>query len=595
MKKTIIALVLSLIMIFSIALSASASSMVLGVNPAQATPDSTVTLNVTVTPDTGISALLIHFSYDSSLEFVSASWLQSVTSNNPSMIETGVVTANGASSTVQFNENKNISGTVLTATFKVKASAQLGTTLVNVSAFAESNLSGTTVNKFNATTSSVITVICSGNHNITAYDGDCTKAVICDECSQTILPATTHVDNNGDYKCDNAGCLYEFDRPTCPHPKTATRTMVVSPATCKDSGSAFTMVYCTVCGQTISTFPMTLPATNAHIDENDDHKCDTCETVMSECEDADKDGKCDVCGKSLVTEHVHELEHVEAKAATCTENGNIEYWYCEGCDSYFTDAEGKNKVDAADVVVPAAHKVEHVAAKEATETEDGNIEYWHCPECGGIWLDADCTTAAKLEDVVIPATGHVHELVHTEAKEATCFEEGNLEYWYCAGCDCYFTDAEGKYNIAYLSLILPVAHKVEHVEAKAATCFEEGNIEYWYCTECGYAWLDELCTKNTNLLAVILPVSHKIVHVEAKAPTATEEGNIEYWYCTECGYAWLDELCTKNTNLKAVILPATGEEINPPTGDATILYIAAVAVIATLGVAVIRFKKREEN
>ncbi|MBR6578011.1 MAG: hypothetical protein IKK74_03615, partial [Clostridia bacterium] len=72
-------------------------------------------------------------------------------------------------------------------------------------------------------------------------------------------------------------------------------------------------------------------------------------------------------------------------------------------------------------------------------------------------------------------------------------------------------------------------------------------------------------------------------------------GNIEYWYCTECGYAWLDELCTKNTNLKAVILPATGEDINPPTGDATILYIAAVVVVATLGVAVISFKKREEN
>lgn len=438
------------------------------------------------------------------------------------------------------------------------------------------------------------------NKNLTdcALGGTYDEVVYCTVCGveisrtqKNIAPAEC-VDANRDGKCDNCskpvttGCIVH---------KTATRTMVVTPATCNTPGAGFTMVYCTVCGQTLSTFPLTIPATNAHIDENDDHKCDTCETVMSECEDADKDGKCDVCGKSLVTEHVHELEHVEAKAATCTENGNIEYWYCEGCDSYFTDAEGKNKVDAADVVVPAAHKVEHVAAKEATETEDGNIEYWHCPECGGIWLDADCTTAAKLEDVVIPATGHVHELVHTEAKEATCFEEGNLEYWYCAGCDCYFTDAEGKYNIAYLSLILPVAHKVEHVAAKAPTCFEEGNIEYWYCTECGYAWLDEFCIKNTNLMAVILPVSHKIVHVEAKAPTATEEGNIEYWYCTECGYAWLDELCTKNTNLKAVILPATGEDINPPTGDASILYIAAVAVIATLGVAVISFKKREEN
>ncbi len=418
------------------------------------------------------------------------------------------------------------------------------------------------------------------NINLTdcAAGGTYDEVVYCSACGgeisrtlKTIAPAEC-VDANFDGICDN--CSKPL-AASCAHPKTATRTMVVTPATCKDNGTAFTMVYCTVCGQTISTFPMTLPATNAHVDENED-------------------GKCDVCGDPM-SEHVHELVHTDAKAATCTEDGNVEYWYCEGCDSYFTDAEGKNKVDATDVVVPAAHKVEKVEAKAATETEDGNIEYWRCTECGCIWLDAECTTAAKLEDVVIPATGHVHDLVYTAAKEATCFEEGNLEYWYCAGCDCYFTDAEGKYNIAYLSLILPVSHKIVHVEAKAPTCFEEGNIEYWYCTECGYAWLDELCTKNTNLMAVVLPVSHKIVHVEAKAPTETENGNIEYWYCTECGYAWLDELCTKNTNLKAVILPATGAEINPPTGDVTILYIAAVAVIATLGVAVIRFKKREEN
>ena len=345
--------------------------------------------------------------------------------------------------------------------------------------------------------------------------------------------------------------------------------------------------YCLICGLYIS----------ACYDYDNDHLCDACGAVTSDCIDKlPLDGYCDVCYKELV--HRHKLVYTAAVEATCFEQGNLEYWYCAGCDCYFTDAEGKYNIARLSLITPVAHKIEHVAAKAPTATENGNIEYWYCTECGYAWLDELCTKNTNLKAVILPATGepeHKHELVHTEAKAATCFEQGNLEYWYCAGCDCYFTDAEGKYNIARLSLITPVAHKVEHVAAKAATCFEEGNIEYWYCTECGYAWLDELCTKNTNLKAVILPVSHKIVHVEAKAPTATEEGNIEYWYCTECGYAWLDELCIFNTNLKAVILPATGEVINPPTGDASILYIAAVAVIATLGVAVISFKKREEN
>ena len=50
------------------------------------------------------------------------------------------------------------------------------------------------------------------------------------------------------------------------------------------------------------------------------------------------------------------------------------------------------------------------------------------------------------------------------------------------------------------------AHNVIHVEAKDATCYENGNIEYWYCDACGAAWLDEACTLNTNLMSVVTPM-----------------------------------------------------------------------------------------
>ena len=104
------------------------------------------------------------------------------------------------------------------------------------------------------------------------------------------------------------------------------------------------------------------------------------------------------------------------------------------------------------------------------------------------------------------------------------------------------------------------AHTIVHVEANAATCYENGNIEYWYCSDCGYAWADEALTLVTNLKAVVLPMAHaEATHVEAKAANCGVNGNIEHWYCAECGQAWLDADCTLNTNLKAVILPATGE------------------------------------
>lgn len=95
-----------------------------------------------------------------------------------------------------------------------------------------------------------------------------------------------------------------------------------------------------------------------------------------------------------------------------------------------------------------------------------------------------------------------------------------------------------------------------HVEAKDATCYEGGNVEYWYCETCSYAWLDAECAVSIDLSAVVLPAAHaEATHVAAKEATCYEPGNIEYWYCVDCGQAWLDEACTLNTNLMAVVLP----------------------------------------
>ena len=54
------------------------------------------------------------------------------------------------------------------------------------------------------------------------------------------------------------------------------------------------------------------------------------------------------------------------------------------------------------------HDLEHKARKEATCKEDGNIEYWRCNKCNKYFGDAEGTN--KIEDkesVRIPATGHI--------------------------------------------------------------------------------------------------------------------------------------------------------------------------------------------
>ena len=75
--------------------------------------------------------------------------------------------------------------------------------------------------------------------------------------------------------------------------------------------------------------------------------------------------KCAVCGKTygeLDAKNHADLKHIPAKAATWVAEGNIEYWYCEGCGRYFSDRDGTKKIRRADTVT-AKRKSSSAAAK----------------------------------------------------------------------------------------------------------------------------------------------------------------------------------------------------------------------------------------
>ena len=62
---------------------------------------------------------------------------------------------------------------------------------------------------------------------------------------------------------------------------------------------------------------------------------------------------CEYCGKAYgkpdLNNHT-DLKHINAKAATKAAEGNIEYWYCGGCDKYYSDKDGTNEIKKADTV-----------------------------------------------------------------------------------------------------------------------------------------------------------------------------------------------------------------------------------------------------
>ena len=62
---------------------------------------------------------------------------------------------------------------------------------------------------------------------------------------------------------------------------------------------------------------------------------------------------CEYCGKAYgkTDSNNHtDLKHIDAKAATEDAEGNIEYWYCSGCDKYYSDKDGINEIKKADTV-----------------------------------------------------------------------------------------------------------------------------------------------------------------------------------------------------------------------------------------------------
>lgn len=82
--------------------------------------------------------------------------------------------------------------------------------------------------------------------------------------------------------------------------------------------------------------------------------------------------------------HLHTLIHHEYRAATCTVDGNNEYWQCAGetsCNKMFSDANGATEIKTAPII-PAEHQWgEWEIAAEPTETEEG-VAICICARCG---------------------------------------------------------------------------------------------------------------------------------------------------------------------------------------------------------------------
>lgn len=234
----------------------------------------------------------------------------------------------------------------------------------------------------------------------------------------------------------------------------------------------------------------------------------------------------------------HKLTHVPAVVPTnCSTDAVAEHWKCSVCGKLFSDAAGKTETTLAKLTTPAKHlNIEPVAKVDATCTKDGMEAHYKCTACGKLFTDKDGKNATTADALKIPAA---HKLSKVVKKNATCTEDGMEAHYKCSVCEKLFTDAAGKTETTAAALKIPAAHSIVAVVKKDATCTEDGYEAHFKCTVCKKLFSDK-DGKNPLAAPVAIKAAHKLVKVDAKPSTCLVEGWSEYYKCSVCGKLFSD-------------------------------------------------------
>ena len=309
-------------------------------------------------------------------------------------------------------------------------------------------------------------------------DATCTAPKTCSVCGATEGDALGHVyDNDCDPDCNVCFENREELNHNVIH-------VAAKAATCTATGN-IEYWYCDACGMAwldeACTLNTNLRAVNLPMAEHT--YFDDCSAICEACgyereaghnviHVAAKDATCtamgnieywycDACGMAWLDE-------------ACTLNTNLRAVNLPMAEhTYFDDCSAICEVCGYER--EAGHNVIHVAAKAATCTEMGNIEYWYCDACGMAWLDAECTMNTNLRAVKLAATG---EHTYDNAFDTTCNECGAVRA--VAGPVSYIAKSISE-DVSGLAMLFQA--DVEGIVVKAGTFVQ---ADYTNATYNGY-------------------------------------------------------------------------------------------------------------
>ena len=148
-----------------------------------------------------------------------------------------------------------------------------------------------------------------------------------------------------------------------------------------------------------------------------------------------------------------ELVRIKAKAPTCTQDGNCEYWYDPVSDRRYSDENGENEITKAQTVIEATDHNYGEPVFRSSRTPKGTWYisiYFNCSACENVLygtLPAECTVISEptvnaegLVSLTADFKGEVGKytmeavipklsVTKYNALKPTCTDDGNIEFY----------------------------------------------------------------------------------------------------------------------------------------------------------------------
>lgn len=152
--------------------------------------------------------------------------------------------------------------------------------------------------------------------------------------------------------------------------------------------------------------------------------------------------------------HEHSVARIAPQPSTCTKAGNIEFFFCWGCDGYFLD---ENATVETTFEATRAQKLPHTGERvdeiPPTCGEVGIKEHWICSVCNNTFADEACKQPLVGTALQLPSLAH-EGMIHHQGFPIVDDKNGEIEHWYCAHCEGYFLDADGTEKVTKEEVIL---------------------------------------------------------------------------------------------------------------------------------------------